>query len=311
MSFSSPFGPVVDVEDITHSHSGRGGGAAAAASAASASAAGSGLHHLDDGSAVVVVDDPGLDVFSQCDVGELSVDKLGKMIGWRVVKRPAAFFVDTRFNETCTICFDDLKDAPVDGPGVAVMLPCNHSFHANCLLQQFDVYKKAHLECAVCKRVYGGVRVGNMPDGVMKWRVVPLACDGYQCPSIEIRYEFPDGVQGPHHPNPGRSYSGTVRDAFLPDNPDGRRALGILLVAFQRRHTFTVGRSITTGRDNTTVWNLHHKTSPSGGLTNFGYPDQTYFTRLEDEANGFAISLHDLQSVSALMNSKRGTLSVP
>lgn len=293
MSFNSPFGPAEDVEFV--------GGASAAGSASQAHGP-----PPDDGAF-----DPMLDVFAQCDVGDAKIDTLGQMIGWRVVLRPEALFVDTRFNESCTICLEELKEAPRSGPGAAVILPCHHSFHASCLYEQFNMYKKAHLECAVCKRVYGGVRMGNMPDGVMKWRVSPYRCDGYSCQTIEIRYEFDDGVQGPHHPNPGVPFSGTIRDAYLPDNADGRHALGFLLVAFKRRHTFTVGRSITTGRDNTTVWNLHHKTSTSGGLTNFGYPDQTYFSRLQDEARGFSITPYDLQEVSAEMNSKSGKISVP
>ncbi len=47
-------------------------------------------------------------------------------------------------------------------------------------------------------------------------------------------------------------------------------------VAWERRLTFTIGTSVTTGATNTLVWNeIHHKTeiNNSGG---HGYPDPNY-----------------------------------
>jgi deltex-like protein len=60
--------------------------------------------------------------------------------------------------------------------------------------------------------------------------------------------------------------------------------LHLLVVAFERRLTFTVGFSVVRGRDNCIVWNgVHHKTNTSGGATHYGYPDATYFNRLKQE----------------------------
>ena len=54
--------------------------------------------------------------------------------------------------------------------------------------------------------------------------------------------------------------------------------LSLLAEAFRRKLTFKVGTSITTGQPNCVVWQgIHHKTSPVGGATSFGYPDETYF----------------------------------
>ena len=50
-----------------------------------------------------------------------------------------------------------------------------------------------------------------------------------------------------------------------------------------------IGRSLTTGRDNQIVWNLHHKTSMDGGVQSFGYPDPSYFNRIRDELKEFGI----------------------
>lgn len=59
--------------------------------------------------------------------------------------------------------------------------------------------------------------------------------------TIVISYHFPSGRQGPRHPHPGHPYSGTSRTAYLPDTPQGRRALRLLHKAFRCRVTFTVG----------------------------------------------------------------------
>jgi deltex-like protein len=62
-------------------------------------------------------------------------------------------------------------------------------------------------------------------------------------------------------------YSGTTRDAYLPDNPEGRHVLSLLEKAFELRQIFTVGQSRTTGSDNVVTWNdIHHKTSYRGGM---------------------------------------------
>ena len=51
------------------------------------------------------------------------------------------------------------------------------------------------------------------------------------------------------------------RKAFLPDNEDGREVLEMLRIAFDRRVTFTIGSSRTTGEEGVITWNdIHHKT---------------------------------------------------
>ena len=58
----------------------------------------------------------------------------------------------------------------------------------------------------------------------------------------------------------------------------------LLEIAFERKLLFTGGRSVTTGQENTTVWNgVHHKTNTYGGSSYFGYPDPTYFNRVKLE----------------------------
>jgi deltex-like protein len=62
-------------------------------------------------------------------------------------------------------------------------------------------------------------------------------------------------------------YHGTTREAYLPDNQEGRHVLGLLERAFALRQIFTIGQSRTTGCDNVVTWNdIHHKTNYSGGM---------------------------------------------
>ena len=81
------------------------------------------------------------------------------------------------------------------------------------------------------------------------------------CGTIIISYKFPNGIQGPDHPNPGKPYMGTNRTAYLPDNIEGKKVLKLLKKAFEQKLTFTIGRSATTGRDDCIIWNISHKTS--------------------------------------------------
>lgn len=67
-------------------------------------------------------------------------------------------------------------------------------------------------------------------------------------------------IKGPEHPNPGQSYTGTYRTAYLPDNKEGNEVLRLLQIAWERRLTFTIGTSVTSGATNAVVWNgIHHK----------------------------------------------------
>jgi deltex-like protein len=62
-------------------------------------------------------------------------------------------------------------------------------------------------------------------------------------------------------------YYGTIRRAYLPDNPEGQHVLELLKKAFALRQIFTVGQSRTTGCDNVVTWNdIHHKTHVNGGI---------------------------------------------
>ena len=104
--------------------------------------------------------------------------------------------------------------------------------------------------------------LGDQPQGTMTTSVNDsLNCASYNCGTIVIGYHFPSGYLAD-----GRAYRGTSRQAYLPDNEEGREVFNLLKISFERRLTFTVGTSVTTGRTDCVIWNgVHHKTNMSGG----------------------------------------------
>ncbi|KAF1390537.1 hypothetical protein PFLUV_G00059080 [Perca fluviatilis] len=174
--------------------------------------------------------------------------------------------------EDCAICLDKIQEKKT--------LKCFHSFCSACIDSVFK-FKPA---CPICNTYYGEY-TGTQPEGTMtvmrSWQSLP----GFElCGSIVIQYSFPAGIQGPEHPNPGVKYSSTSRTAFLPASEEGEKVLKLLRKAFDRRLTFTIGRSVTTGLNNVITWNdIHHKTNMDGGPQCFGYPDPEYLFRVQDE----------------------------
>ena len=173
----------------------------------------------------------------------------------------------------CSICLGDVTNEKT-------LDKCGHSFCADCIDESFKYKKK----CPLCSTVYGPL-IGNQPLGHMFKSFLSTSLPGFgSCGTTVISYRFSSGIQGPEHPNPGKPYKGTDRTAYLPDNKEGRKVLRLLKKAFDQKVTFTIGRSVTTGRDDCVIWNdIHHKTSMTGGPTCFGYPDPTYLKRVQQE----------------------------
>lgn len=167
--------------------------------------------------------------------------------------------------------FENYLKEPIN---VVLLDKCtDHFFHIECL--SLLIGDKDNFRCPNCSMIYG-ILIGDMPYGTMTAYISKNThCDGYKKNgTIIINYYFPDGD----------TYSGTIRECYLPDTKEGREILGLLKVAFDRKLSFTIGTSVTTGQTNTTVWNgIHHKTNIRGGPTRFGYPDPTYFNRVQEE----------------------------
>lgn len=179
--------------------------------------------------------------------------------------------------EKCSICMFEFSKE--DENKIAKLDKCEgHFFHIDCIEM---CHTRAHLKCPICGVIYG-VMTGDMPSGTMSVRKYPasvLELEGIPNTGVlEITYKMKSGNRG--HIN----FPSTTRVAFLPCNDEGKEILRLLLIAFERKLTFTIGTSVTTGRPNQIVWNgIHHKTSVEGGPSFFGYPDPTYFLRIREE----------------------------
>ncbi|XP_024909169.1 E3 ubiquitin-protein ligase DTX3L-like [Cynoglossus semilaevis] len=139
--------------------------------------------------------------------------------------------------------------------------------------------------CPTCGQIYGTL-TGNQPEGgSMTVTTNSSSLPGYEgYGTIVIQYDISSGIQKDEHPNPGLPYTRLSRTAYLPDSTEGKQILDLLKRAFDQRLIFTVGRSSTSGRNNTVTWNdIHHKTSIYGGPTCYGYPDPEYMDRVRDE----------------------------
>ncbi|NWQ70994.1 DTX3L ligase, partial [Neopipo cinnamomea] len=176
-------------------------------------------------------------------------------------------------DDDCPICMDRIKNKET-------LRKCKHAFCKSCIDQAMAIKQV----CPVCNTVYG-VMKGDQPEGTMSTRQIMFSLPGFEyCGTIEINYNMKGGIQTINHPNPGQRYHSTQRTAYLPDNVEGREILTLLKRAFDQKLIFTVGQSRTTGAQNVITWNdIHHKTSITGGPTNFGYPDPDYLQRVRSE----------------------------
>uniref|UniRef100_A0A6B2L5W1 RING-type E3 ubiquitin transferase n=1 Tax=Arcella intermedia TaxID=1963864 RepID=A0A6B2L5W1_9EUKA len=224
--------------------------------------------------------------FSQADLAEHNLDweKVVKLVDVTGI----TVYMNDVDDDDCPICMESLgKIKP--NPGV---LPCSHSFCIPCL---YHCFKDNFLICPICKKRFGVVS-GNMPPGELKIEKLPpgnQSISGYESfGTIIVKFHFPDGIQGPEHPNPGNKYFGTTRIAYLPDAPEGEEVLKLIQIGWDRKLMFTIGTSITTGAADQVIWNgIHMKTARNGGSSNYGYPDPGYFGRVKEEFEDKGISL--------------------
>jgi len=171
---------------------------------------------------------------------------------------------------------------------VVLLSECPHMFHEECINLAF----KTKAQCPNCMRWYSAAE-GNQPLGsTMNVRVVQGNVPGHPDANsyYEIAYHVPSGVQTSEHLRPGKSYTGTNRVAYLPNNREGTLVLKLLQKAFAQRLIFSVGDSVTSGAKNVAIWNgIHHKTNLTGGAQYYGYPDDSYLSRVQEELASLGI----------------------
>ena len=204
--------------------------------------------------------------------------------------------VDTSSEEDCPICM-----CPLDGDSVVKLSDCGHMYHKECLEQAVARAPK----CPIC-RVPVGDPQGHCPSGTMSVHVCSQRCASFESyRTIQISYQMNNGTQKSYHPNPGTSFTGAHRMAYLPNNEDGKNLLKRLKYAWRHGLSFTVGTSLTTGASNVVVWSsIHHKTSLAGGV--HGFPDPGYFTNCNTELDGLAVpASEDLADDGEVLHRKR------
>jgi deltex-like protein len=176
---------------------------------------------------------------------------------------------------------------------------CSHVFHRHCIESSIRMSK---LQCPTCRRPIREVR-GFSPSGTMSIYTTREACNGHESSigTIIIDYRLPTDIQRQYHPNPGKSFYGTMRTAYLPDNKEGKELLLRLKYAWLKGLCFTVGTSMTTGRSNVITWSsVHHKTSMYGGV--HGYPDPQFFWNCNFELDGLGVpKAQDVQTSPHLL----------
>ncbi|XP_004069155.2 E3 ubiquitin-protein ligase DTX3L [Oryzias latipes] len=195
-----------------------------------------------------------------------------KFTSLKITKKPT-LSKEKPGKEYCSICSLPLNKKR--------RLKCQHEFCEECLE---DALHQTGSICPICNHVFD-VLTGDQPNGQMSWVKNSDSLPGFSgCGHIVITYNIANGVQTDRHPNPGKPFSGTCRTAYLPDNKEGNAVLQLLKKAFDQRLIFTVGNSETNGLENQVIWNdISHKTSLSGGIKNFGYPDPNYLERVKKD----------------------------
>jgi Deltex C-terminal domain len=129
------------------------------------------------------------------------------------------------------------------------------------------------------------INIGVMPTGAMQVFEVPEAtCPGFESGVFLISYKIESGVQKDYHENPGVMHEGASREAYVPNNVEGRALIQRLIYAFAHGMTFRVGVSDSTGKRNAVTWaSIPHKTSLTYG--SFGYPDSNYLYEVNEQLN--------------------------
>ena len=120
-----------------------------------------------------------------------------------------------------------------------------------------------------------GIEIGTCADGHMTESMAAGTGGAF----IQITYSI---TQAPYQ---------THRGTYFPNTVLGRRVVDLIKIAWQRRLVFRIGTSMTTGQSNQSVWNIHHKTSISGGPAIHGYPDDGYLDRVLSELAERGVSL--------------------
>mmetsp|Transcript_37663 Transcript_37663/g.80198 ORF Transcript_37663/g.80198 Transcript_37663/m.80198 type:complete len:428 (-) Transcript_37663:460-1743(-) len=200
-----------------------------------------------------------------------------------------------------------LSDLGEDGE-VVVRLPC-HTPAMPCLFNRSTLEQALPRtrKCPSCSQPYA--LPGPQPSGTLHIQHSDQSCVGHDgVGSLLLRFEFPNGTQGPNDPEPGRAYRGTDRLCVYPDDEVGWTAVALLFRGFRMGALFKVGTSVTTGAKRV-VWVVHQKTRHDGGATQHGWPDTEYVTRLKSELMSLGMPAEHIEETPRSLQTLEAMLS--
>jgi len=175
--------------------------------------------------------------------------------------------------DTDPLTFEDLKD---DDEEVVKMNCCGTYFLKRNLKHYLNTLTSEKV-CYSCKEPFQS-GTGSQPSGAMTITNNPtLTCEGHDPGTFEIVFSFPGGTRD------GKEYDGRVENVYVPTDETGQKILQIYANLFEKGYMYSIGFSKTKNLDNQVIFDVHQKTSLSGGPTNRGWPDPDHIIRLKQE----------------------------
>lgn len=183
----------------------------------------------------------------------------------------------------------EVQNGHANGNSVVPTAPMVHSrsrrFISRVVGSRFRrfIFSNTTINYEAPQNACGARPTGSCPSGTMSVSLLQgCPCPGFSNSSgnpvdtLCIDYAIPGGIQTVNHANPGHSYRGTTRRAYVPDMDEGHQLLIRLMHSWKRGFNLSVGTSLTTREQNVVVWSqlVPHKTSLHGGQ--WGFPDVNY-----------------------------------
>jgi hypothetical protein len=107
--------------------------------------------------------------------------------------------------------------------------------------------------------------------------VPTLTCDGHNPGMFEIKFLFYSGSRD------GKTYDERVEYVYVPTDETGQKILQIYVNLFEKGYMYSIGSSKTKNLDNQIIFDVHQKTSLTGGPIEHGWPDPDHINRIKDE----------------------------
>ena len=181
--------------------------------------------------------------------------------------------------EECDVCRNIER-----GPWIA-MIHCDHKMHTTCFKEK--AVKSGRTRCPICKIVFNIAQGPQPENGTMEVRTLKKTLPGFpKAHTLVLAYDFPEGIQGSAHPNPGEPYKTSMfpLETYLPHNFSGSKVANLLKQAFARRLLFIIS-------EGELIMNPMIEQKTSIKLNNGkGYPDVDFLDFVQHQLRSLGIS---------------------